>query len=49
MGAAIELRKALEDVGVKMSGEALDFMKHAGRVMVKGKDIKQGINRVVRV
>lgn len=47
-GAANELRKALEDVGVKISKEALDFMKHAGRKTVKAEDIEMAVKRVVR-
>lgn len=39
-GAARELRTALEDIGLKISLEALDYMRHAGRKTVKAVDIK---------
>lgn len=38
--AARELRTILEDVGLKISKDALDFMKHARRKTVKAEDIR---------
>ena len=38
--AARELRTVLEDVGLKISKDALDFMKHARRKTVKAEDIE---------
>ena len=38
--AARELRIVLEDVGLKISKDALDFTKHAGRKTVKADDIQ---------
>jgi histone H3/H4 len=40
MSACRELSKVLEEIGVMIGKEALDFMMHAGRKTVKGKDIK---------
>jgi histone H3/H4 len=38
--AAKELAKALEEIGVKIAKEALDYAMHAGRKTVKTVDIK---------
>ena len=38
--SAIALGKALEEIGVKVAKEALDYAKHAGRKTVKAKDIE---------
>ena len=38
--AAKELRIVLEDVGLKIAQDALDFTKHANRKTVKAEDIK---------
>jgi histone H3/H4 len=40
MSACRELSKVLEEIGVSIGKEALDFMMHAGRKTVKGRDIK---------
>jgi histone H3/H4 len=37
--AARELRDVLEDVGLKIAKDALDFTKHAHRKTVKAEDI----------
>jgi len=38
--AAKELAKALEDIGVKIAKEALDYATYAGRKTVKAEDIE---------
>lgn len=38
--AAIELRRMLEEVGLKIAKDALDFTRHAGRKTVKDVDIR---------
>ena len=38
--ACKELAKALENIGVEISKNALDFTMHVGRKTVKGRDIK---------
>jgi len=47
-GAADELRKALEDIGVKIAREALDFATHAGRKTVKSEDIRIALKKIAR-
>jgi len=46
--AADELRGVLEEIGVKISKEAWDFAKHAGRKTVKAEDIKIAATKVVK-
>ncbi len=46
--AADELRKALEEIGVRISKEALDFTRHAGRKTVKQEDIQIAVKKVVK-
>ena len=46
--AADELRGVLEEIGVKISKEAWDFAKHAGRKTVKAEDIKIAVTKVVK-
>ncbi len=43
--AAKELRVALEEVGVKIAKEALDFTKHAHRKTVKAEDIQIAVRK----
>ncbi len=45
--AARELAKVLEDVGVKIAKEAIDFAMHAGRKTVKSKDIEIAASKVL--
>jgi histone H3/H4 len=47
MSACRELSKVLEEIGVKIGEEALDFMKYVGRKTVKGKDIKIAAKKVL--
>ena len=49
MSACRELSKVLENIGVSIGKEALDFMMHAGRKTVKGKDIKIAANKVLNL
>ncbi|MDR2204384.1 MAG: NFYB/HAP3 family transcription factor subunit [Nitrososphaerota archaeon] len=38
--AAKELAKALQEIGIKIAKDALDFAIHAGRKTIKSKDIE---------
>ena len=42
-----ELGKVLEEVGVNIGKEALDFMMFAGRKTVKGKDVKIASKKIL--
>jgi histone H3/H4 len=46
--AAKELRDALEEVGVKIAREALDFTKHAHRKTVKAEDIQIAVRKLLK-
>jgi len=46
--AAKEMAKVLEDVGVKIAKEALDFAMHAGRKTIKEKDVEIAARKVLR-
>jgi len=45
--AANELAKVLEDVGVKIAKEAIDYAMHAGRKTVKAEDIEIASRKVL--
>lgn len=45
--AAKELAKALEDVGVRIAEEAIDYAMHAGRKTVKAEDIEIAARKVL--
>jgi histone H3/H4 len=45
--AAKELAKALEEIGVKIAREALDFAMHAGRKTIKAEDIEIAAKKVM--
>jgi histone H3/H4 len=45
--AAKELAKALEEIGVKIAREALDFAMHAGRKTIKSEDIEIAARKVM--
>jgi len=38
--ASLELAKTLDEIGIKIAREALEYAMHAGRRTVKAKDIK---------
>lgn len=44
--ATKELAKVLEDIGLKISREALDFAMHAGRKTIKAEDIEIATKKV---
>lgn len=46
--ASLALRDALEEIGVRIAREALDFTKHAGRKTVKAEDIQIAVTKIVR-
>src|SRR3989304_7629048 len=45
--AAKELAKALDEIGVKIAKEALDFAMHAGRKTIKAEDIEIAAKKVM--
>ncbi|MFQ6081512.1 MAG: histone family protein [Candidatus Bathyarchaeia archaeon] len=45
--AAKELAKVLEDVGIKIAKEAIDYAMHAGRKTVKEEDIEIAARKVL--
>lgn len=45
--SAIALGLALEEIGMKMAMEAIDFAKHAGRKTVKARDIEIAAKKVL--
>ena len=46
--AAVELRKVLEEIGLKIAEEALDFTEHANRTTVKDVDIRIAAKKVIK-
>lgn len=45
--ASKELAKALEEIGIKIAKEALDFAMHAGRKTIKAEDIEIATKKVM--
>ena len=45
--SAMALGRALEDIGVKVAKEAIDYAKHAGRKTVKARDIEIAAQKVL--
>ena len=45
--AAVELAKVLEEVGIKIGREAIDFAMHAGRKTVKAEDIEIAARKIL--
>jgi len=46
--AGVELSNTLENIGLRISREAITFAKHAGRTTVKGNDIKLATSRIMK-
>ena len=45
--SATALGRALEEIGIKVAQEAIDYARHAGRKTVKARDIKIAANKVL--
>lgn len=45
--AAKELAKTLEEIGIKIAKEALDYAMHAGRKTIKTEDIEIATRKVI--
>jgi len=45
--SALALGRALEEIGVKIAKEAMDFANHAGRKTVKARDIEIAAQKVL--
>jgi histone H3/H4 len=45
--AAEELAKVLEEIGVKIAKEALDYALHSGRKTIKAKDIEIATRKII--
>jgi len=45
--AARELAKVLDDIGVKIARESIDYAMHAGRKTVKAEDIEIAARKVL--
>ncbi|MGD8565501.1 MAG: histone family protein [Candidatus Bathyarchaeota archaeon] len=45
--ASKELAKALEEIGLKIAKEALDFAMHAGRKTIHAEDIEIAAKKVI--
>lgn len=45
--SAIALGRSLEEIGVKIASEAIDYAKHAGRKTVKARDIDIAASKVL--
>ena len=44
---AVELAKVLEEIGIKIAKEALDYAMHSGRKTIKAKDIEIATRKVM--
>lgn len=47
--AADELRKVLEEIGVRIAKQAVDLSVHAGRKTIKQEDIRFAAKNVIRL
>ena len=45
--AAFELSKVLENIGIKIAKEAIDYAMHAGRKTVKARDIEIATRKII--
>ena len=46
--AAKELAKVLDDIGVKIAREAMDYAMHAGRKTIKSEDVEIAARKVLK-
>jgi histone H3/H4 len=46
--AAKELERVLDDIGIEIAKEALDYSIHSGRKTIKAKDIEIAARKVMR-
>ena len=46
--AAKELERVLDEIGVKIAKEALDYALHSGRKTIKAKDIEIATRKVMK-
>ena len=46
--SALALGKALDDIGVKIAKEAIDYAHHAGRKTVKAKDVEIALEKFLK-
>jgi len=44
--ASAELARVLEEIGVKIARDALDYTMHAGRRTIKAKDVKVAASKL---
>lgn len=47
--AAEELRRVLEDIGMKIGREAAKFATHAGRKTIRAEDIRLAVSSILRM
>jgi histone H3/H4 len=45
--SALAMGKALEEIGLKVAKEAIDYARHAGRKTVKARDIEIAAQKVL--
>ena len=45
--ATVEMAKVLEEIGLKIAKEAIDYAMHAGRKTVKARDIEIAARKIV--
>lgn len=45
--SALALGRALEEIGIKVAREAIDYARHAGRKTVKARDIEIAAHKVL--
>mgnify|MGYP003876864409 FL=1 len=45
--AAIEMGKVLEDIGLKIGKEAIEWSMHAGRKTVKAEDVRKAAEKIL--
>lgn len=45
--SAIALGEALEEIGIKIAKEAMDYARHAGRKTIKARDIEIAAQKVL--